>query len=157
VSTYQAWMDRAACAGSAVNFVPDERSDPEPALRICRSCPVARECLDHARRHKREGIWGGMTENQRKGRRKHVPNLKPCGTVAAFQRHVRNREIPCEACREAKNQDQLARAHWKPKLVPCGTYGAWRRHIRHGESPCRACRDERNRLQRERRSEGKAS
>ena len=24
--------------------------------------------------------------------------LKPCGTRAAYQRHIKNREVPCEAC-----------------------------------------------------------
>jgi hypothetical protein len=154
MSTYESWMDRAACAGSPVDFYPDERSNPAPALEICRSCPVTRECLDYAREHKQEGIWGGFTENQRKGR-KRVRTLQPCGTVAAFQRHVRRRETPCEACREAKNQSQKQSA--PQHLVPCGTYGAWRRHLRRGEQPCKACRDERNRLQRERRSAGNAS
>lgn len=27
--------------------------------------------------------------------------LKPCGTPAAYRRHLRNHEPPCEACREA--------------------------------------------------------
>jgi hypothetical protein len=27
--------------------------------------------------------------------------LKPCGTRAAYQRHLAHREVPCEACTEA--------------------------------------------------------
>jgi hypothetical protein len=27
--------------------------------------------------------------------------LKPCGTRAAYQRHLKNREVPCQACTEA--------------------------------------------------------
>lgn len=154
MSAYESWMGRAACAGSPVDFYPDERANPMPALQICHSCPVAGECLAYARKHKQEGIWGGMTENDRKGGRKKPRNLQPCGTVAAFQRHVRRREIPCESCRQAKNESQHRH---RQELEPCGTYGAWRRHIRRREQPCRACRDERNRIQRQRRSEGKAS
>lgn len=30
--------------------------------------------------------------------------LKPCGTPAAFARHKRHREEPCEACRAAWNE-----------------------------------------------------
>jgi WhiB family redox-sensing transcriptional regulator len=111
-----AWKDRAACAGSAVDFFPDERANPAPALQICRSCPVTRECLAYARKYKQAGIWGGMTEKQRKRRSKEPPTLKPCGTVAAFQRHVRRCETPCEACRDAKNRDQLSRRCWQGKV-----------------------------------------
>jgi hypothetical protein len=25
--------------------------------------------------------------------------IKPCGTIAAYRRHLRNSEQPCEACR----------------------------------------------------------
>ena len=28
-------------------------------------------------------------------------NLRPCGTTAAYRRHLRNGEQPCEACRSA--------------------------------------------------------
>lgn len=30
--------------------------------------------------------------------------LKPCGTEAAYQRHLRHREAPCAACRNAHRQ-----------------------------------------------------
>ena len=30
-------------------------------------------------------------------------DLKPCGTTAAYQRHLRHGETPCDACREANN------------------------------------------------------
>lgn len=29
------------------------------------------------------------------------PVTQPCGTVAAYKRHLRNKEEPCAACREA--------------------------------------------------------
>lgn len=29
------------------------------------------------------------------------PATQPCGTVAAYKRHLRNGETPCEPCREA--------------------------------------------------------
>jgi hypothetical protein len=30
------------------------------------------------------------------------PATKPCGTVAAFKRHKRNGETPCDACKAAE-------------------------------------------------------
>ncbi|WP_395109829.1 hypothetical protein [Actinomadura sp. SCN-SB] len=32
-------------------------------------------------------------------------DLKPCGTTAAYQRHLRRGETPCDACREASNAE----------------------------------------------------
>ena len=46
-------------------------------------------------------------------------NLEPCGTLAAYRRHSRAGEKPCEACRRARNADSQARrraraeAYWR--------------------------------------------
>lgn len=48
----------------------EQSEDAVVALRICRElCPVLVECLEHARLHDEKGIWGGTTEEERKGRR----------------------------------------------------------------------------------------
>lgn len=37
------------------------------AKNICTTCPVNRECLDHALRYEEmQGVWGGKTEAERK-------------------------------------------------------------------------------------------
>jgi hypothetical protein len=33
-----------------------------------------------------------------------VRKLKPCGTYAAYARHLNNNEKPCDACREANTE-----------------------------------------------------
>ena len=40
-------------------------------------------------------------------------NLEPCGTLAAYRRHSRAGEKPCEACRETRNADSQARRRAK--------------------------------------------
>jgi hypothetical protein len=55
-------------------------------------------------------------EYQRAWRAKHGagtgkpgrPVTQPCGTVAAYKRHQRHRELPCEACRSAWSDWQRA-------------------------------------------------
>jgi hypothetical protein len=39
------------------------------------------------------------------GYRRNELDLKPCGTLAAYTRHKRRGEKPCEACRQAAARD----------------------------------------------------
>ena len=70
--------------------------------------------------------------------------LKPCGTTAAYQRHLRRGEEPCRECREAARRADRGRKRNRTQprqLQPCGTRAAYQRHIRAGEVPCEACRE----------------
>ncbi|NNE72406.1 MAG: WhiB family transcriptional regulator [Acidimicrobiales bacterium] len=64
------WRQQAACRGlDTAIFFPEsrKRSDQEAAQRVCRSCPVRRNCLSNALRDgEKRGIWGGTTENDRR-------------------------------------------------------------------------------------------
>lgn len=74
--------------------------------------------------------------------------LKPCGTPAAYRRHLRHDEEPCEACRAAESARTCAayrviHPDAKPKpdgLQPCGTPAGYARHRDRGEVTCAACR-----------------
>jgi len=75
------WMEYAACSTSDLPSAlwtdkPDGsqwgRSEQAQAVAVCRTCPVAAECLRHALRIEaradhwhRHGIWGGATPVQR--------------------------------------------------------------------------------------------
>lgn len=51
--------------------------------------------------------------------------LQPCGTPAAYQRHLRRREDPCDACKAAnrKRSSEAAREAYK------GDFGTKKRAI----------------------------
>jgi hypothetical protein len=75
-----------------------------------------------------------------------------CGDVAAYRRHRRRGEKPCEACRIAYNAHE--RALYVPvprKHQPCGTPTAYKRHYKRGEKACQPCRDAHNAYERARR------
>ncbi|MEV7175203.1 WhiB family transcriptional regulator [Kitasatospora sp. NPDC093679] len=70
-----AWQRRAACRGkdAALFFHPagergehgQEREDA--AKRVCTRCPVRGQCLEYAlAADERYGIWGGLTEDERR-------------------------------------------------------------------------------------------
>jgi len=73
---HETWHLKAACRGpESVLFFPpsfperrDERDSREAeAKHICTACPVRRECLDFAVRVREpHGIWGGLTEAERR-------------------------------------------------------------------------------------------
>jgi WhiB family transcriptional regulator, redox-sensing transcriptional regulator len=69
------WRDRAACRGTDLKvFFPGRGEPAEPARRICAACPVRQPCLDYALSHVIvHGIWGGLTERDRRAlRTRHV-------------------------------------------------------------------------------------
>lgn len=66
------WQLRAACLGMDPNlFHPGQGEDASRAKHVCRACPVTEECwllsVEIATKH---GIWGGMSEWERKARRR---------------------------------------------------------------------------------------
>lgn len=66
------WRALGACA----RFDPDLWFSPgalehKEAKRICRSCPVRRECLAYALDTPIDhGVWGGLTERERRSYRR---------------------------------------------------------------------------------------
>lgn len=71
-------------------------------------------------------------------------DVQPCGTTAAYQRHLKSGEPACEACRAARaayTRDR--RAGMVPARVPpqCGTLSGHDAHRYRGEPSCRPCLD----------------
>jgi WhiB family redox-sensing transcriptional regulator len=64
----QGWQDRALCAQTdPESFFPEKGGSTREAKRVCRSCEVKAECLDYAlESDERFGIWGGMSERERR-------------------------------------------------------------------------------------------
>lgn len=69
------WMAAAACRGkSNWAFFAPGRFAREEAFKVCADCPVREECLHYAMTHNlnhpEDGIWGGMTNSQRRRMRR---------------------------------------------------------------------------------------
>ncbi len=62
------WYDRAACRGEPTDlWFPERGESLEIARRICRSCPVAKACLEYAfAGNERIGMYGGWSERERR-------------------------------------------------------------------------------------------
>jgi WhiB family redox-sensing transcriptional regulator len=66
------WSDRAACLYSDPDlFYPRKTVGPEAyeqnekAKKVCRDCPVIRDCFNWAMRNREKGVWGGASEVER--------------------------------------------------------------------------------------------
>jgi WhiB family redox-sensing transcriptional regulator len=60
------WTLLAKCRGMQDAMFPDA-NDQKTARLLCRDCPVRLECLSEALDNRIEwGVWGGMTERQRR-------------------------------------------------------------------------------------------
>ena len=72
--------------------------------------------------------------------------LQPCGTVAAYRRHLYYRETPCDDCRAANRAYRRglpAKGAASPGRVSaeCGTYSGYQRHRRRKEPACSPCKE----------------
>ena len=62
------WQERALCAQTDPEaFFPEKGGSTREAKRICLGCEVKDRCLDYALANdERFGIWGGLSERERR-------------------------------------------------------------------------------------------
>lgn len=69
-----AWQSDALCAQTDPEaFFPEKGGSTRDAKKICASCEVRAQCLEYALLNdERFGIWGGLSERERRKLRKHA-------------------------------------------------------------------------------------
>ena len=84
-----AWRNRAACRDTSPElFFPIGTTgialdQIDAAKHVCQQCPVADECLEFALATNQEaGVWGGLTEEERRRLRKGVDVPAPATATA---------------------------------------------------------------------------
>ena len=70
----QSWQERALCAETDPEaFFPEKGGSTREAKKICTGCEVKRECLEFALSNdERFGIWGGLSERERRRLRRRA-------------------------------------------------------------------------------------
>ena len=68
------WQDRALCAQTDPEaFFPEKGGSTREAKKVCTGCDVRAECLEYALANdERFGIWGGLSERERRKLKKRV-------------------------------------------------------------------------------------
>src|SRR5690554_5105029 len=62
------WQDNANCLGVDPDFFfPERGASTREAKEVCRGCVVRAQCLEYALENSEKfGIWGGMSERERR-------------------------------------------------------------------------------------------
>ena len=72
----QAWVSQARCRFNHPDELFVRGAAQKKAAVICRHCPVLEECAVDALENRVEfGVWGGMTERQRRALLKQHPEV----------------------------------------------------------------------------------
>ncbi len=68
------WQERALCAQTDPEaFFPEKGGSTREAKRVCTGCEVRAECLEYALANdERFGIWGGLSERERRRLKKQA-------------------------------------------------------------------------------------
>ena len=68
------WQERALCAQTDPEaFFPEKGGSTREAKKVCTGCEVRAECLEYALENdERFGIWGGLSERERRKLKRRV-------------------------------------------------------------------------------------
>lgn len=82
------WLDRAACAGmdDRAFFANGKhsREQVKAARKVCNACPVRAQCAAYAiNTGEYYGVWGGMSQQQLRQRRRRFTSRTKTNTKAA--------------------------------------------------------------------------
>ena len=84
--TPQDWAVHAKCRGMEDALFP-EASEQKRARQLCMGCPVRFECLAEALDNRIEwGVWGGMTERERRQLLRQRSDVTSWSSVLVGQR-----------------------------------------------------------------------
>ena len=76
------WITRASCRDADPDQLFVQGAAQNRAKAVCMGCPVRTECLSDALDNRVEfGVWGGMTERERRALLRRRPNVKSWRTL----------------------------------------------------------------------------
>lgn len=114
----RAWRRLAACHGLDPDiFFPISEDEATPAKAVCGTCSVREACLEWALAAGEEGVWGGLTERERR-------RLRRTGLAVTLEEEtpVASMGAPTQAALEALNEllERLEHAALGERFVHVG-------------------------------------
>ncbi|MET8768248.1 MULTISPECIES: WhiB family transcriptional regulator [unclassified Streptomyces] len=94
------WTARAACRTADPDDLFVDGAAQNRAKAICTGCPVRIECLAQALDHRIDhGVWGGMTERERRALLRRRPTVTSWRTLLEAARTEYERQAPLSTFR----------------------------------------------------------
>jgi len=121
------WHENAECSKPSnkvyiENFFANKPAQQQPALKLCNSCPVRKECLQSALEDKQVwGIWGGLTPKK----------IRRTLSINWDGQEMRHKRFPlCPYCKaktsslKSRTIDRPTKGRWATmKIVDCSDCG----------------------------------
>jgi WhiB family redox-sensing transcriptional regulator len=106
-STYD-WAAKGACRTTDPDTLFVQGAAQNRAKAICMSCVVRTECLADALDNRIEfGVWGGMTERERRALLRRRPNVESWRRLLETARGEHERMLEVVAARSAAAEDAV--------------------------------------------------
>lgn len=104
---WPAWQKKGACRGTDPDlFFPERGASTRDAKEVCRGCKVRLECLEWAlERGEKQGIWGGLSERERRKIRRGMLRCKRCERIIPPE----SGRKWCDGCRAAVHAESQQR------------------------------------------------
>jgi len=95
------WASRGACRQADPDTLFVQGAAQNRAKAVCMGCPVRTECLADALDNRIEfGVWGGMTERERRALLRQRPNVRSWRRLLEIARAEHDRLVGIAASRE---------------------------------------------------------
>jgi WhiB family redox-sensing transcriptional regulator len=92
----QDWSLQAACGDEAPDSLFVSGAAQHRAKSVCKGCPVRTECLADALDNRVEfGVWGGLTERERRALLRRRPNVVSWQALLATAMADFERDLAC--------------------------------------------------------------
>jgi WhiB family redox-sensing transcriptional regulator len=101
------WASRGACRTTDPDSLFVQGAAQNRAKTVCMSCPVRTECLADALDNRIEfGVWGGMTERERRALLRRRPSVRSWRRLLETARAEHELKIEYAVARSAADQRQ---------------------------------------------------
>jgi WhiB family redox-sensing transcriptional regulator len=92
------WTASAKCQQSSPDELFVRGAEQHKAKQVCAACPVRAECLAEALDNRIEwGVWGGLTERERRAVLRKRPNVTSWRTLLEAAKEAHEEQVVSQA------------------------------------------------------------
>jgi WhiB family transcriptional regulator, redox-sensing transcriptional regulator len=113
------WRHSARCRNEDPETLFVQGAQQRDAREVCKGCPVRTECLAHALDNRvRFGVWGGMTERERRALLKRRPDVISWAALLESARRAAQASPAADPAARTTPRRTAPRAAERPAAAP---------------------------------------